>query len=675
MAAPRAVRERALELREQLNYHSYRYHVLDEPVVPDAEYDRLFRELQAIEEKFPELRTQDSPTLRIGDRPLEQFQEVRHSIPMLSLGNAFDEQEVRDFDRRVRERLEKEEVVYVGEVKLDGLAVSLRYEHGVLVQGATRGDGSRGEDVTRNVRTISNIALKLRSTRDIPVLEVRGEAYMSAASFGRLNERQRERGEKEFANPRNAAAGGLRQLDSSITAERDLTLCIYGLGETVGMSIPANHFDILAELGELGLPVSPERARLTGVDACLDYYAGLAGRRSRLGYEIDGVVYKVDSTVAQSELGQVSRAPRWALAHKFPAEEELTRLLGIDVQVGRTGALTPVARLEPVHVGGVTVTNATLHNQDEIDRKDVRIGDRVVVRRAGDVIPEVVRVVLVGRPSNAAPFVIPNKCPECGSDATRGEGEVVVRCTGGLYCPAQRRQAIRHFASRRATDIEGLGDKLVEQLVETGLVSTVVDLYRLDFESVCGLERMGKKSAENLLAALERSRDVSLERLLYALGITDVGETTAQTLANYFQNLPALMLADEESLQRVPDVGPVVAGEIVRFFGQRHNQEVIAELSEILRLKLPQPTLEGGTELEGQTFVLTGTLDNMTRDQAKELIQRHGGKVTGGVSKKTSYVVAGTDPGSKWEKAQSLGVEILDAAALRALLQEPDIAS
>ena len=668
MAVPKAQTARALELREQLTYHNYRYHVLDEPDVPDAAYDRLFRELQTLELDYPALRTADSPTLRVGDRPLDQFREVRHSLPMLSLGNAFDEREVRDFDRRVRERLETEDIVYVGEVKLDGLAVSLRYEHGVLVQGATRGDGSRGEDVTQNVRTIHNIPLRLHTTRDIPVLEVRGEVYMSATSFERLNVRQRERGEKEFANPRNAAAGGLRQLDSSITAQRGLTLCSYALGETVGINLPEHHFDVLMELGELGLPVSPEKARLRGVEACLDYYASVASKRAQLGYDIDGVVYKVDSSAQRLELGQVSRAPRWALAHKFPAEEELTRLIAIDVQVGRTGALTPVARLEPVHVGGVTVTNATLHNQDEIDRKDVRIGDRVVVRRAGDVIPEVVRVVHADRPCDAAVFEIPNKCPECGSDAVRLDGEVVVRCTGGLYCPAQRRQAVRHFASRRALDIEGLGDKLVEQLVDAGLVSTVVDLYRLEFDSVCALERMASKSTENLLAAIESSRDVSLEKLLYALGIADVGETTAQSLARHFQNLPALMQADEEALQLVPDIGPVVANEVVRFFGQSHNQEVIAELSELLRLKLPEPMPERGSQLDGQTFVLTGTLDNMTREEAKELIQRHGGKVTGGVSKKTSYIVAGAEPGSKLAKAQSLGVSVLDEAGLRALL-------
>ena len=670
MSDTKVLEARAAQLRELLNYHSHRYHVLDEPDVPDAEYDRLYRELEVLEQEHPRLRTDDSPTLRVGDQPLDQFNEVRHSVAMLSLGNAFDEQEVRDFDRRVCERLEREQVDYTAEVKLDGLAVSLRYENGVLVRGATRGDGTRGEDVTRNVRTIRNIPLRLKGGADLAVVEVRGEIYMTQMAFAKLNQRQRQRGDKEYANPRNAAAGGLRQLDSSITAERGLSLCSYGLGETDGLSLPDSHFDILSLLGELGLPISPEMARLSGVDACLAYYAELANRRASLGYEIDGVVYKVDSSALQAELGQVSRAPRWALAHKFPAEEELTRLVGIDVQVGRTGALTPVARLEPVHVGGVTVTNATLHNQDEIDRKDVRIGDRVVVRRAGDVIPEVVRVVLAERAADAVAFRLPDKCPECGSDALRPEGEVVVRCTGGLYCPAQRRQAIRHFASRRAMDIEGLGDKLVEQLVEAGLVATVVDLYRLEFDALAALERMGKKSAENLLAALERSRDVSLERLLYALGITDVGETTAATLAGYFSSLEALMAADEDALQEVPDVGPIVANEIMQFFSQAHNQEIIGELTKLLRVKLPQPRPEQGTQLEGKTFVLTGTLDTLTRDQAKALIQLHGGKVTGGVSKKTSFVVAGADPGSKLAKAESLGVAILDEPALRDLLNE-----
>ena len=666
--------KRAQELRDRLNYHSYRYHVLDDPEIPDAEYDRLLRELEELEAQDPALKTPDSPTRRVGDQPLEQFREVRHALPMLSLSNAFDVDEVHEYDRRVRERLGCEQVTYVGEVKLDGLAVSLRYEHGVLVQGATRGDGTRGEDVTENVRTILNLPLKLQASADIPadipVLEARGEVYMSSAAFERLNQRQRQREEKEFANPRNAAAGGLRQLDSRITAERGLALCVYGVGELQGVDLPDRHFDRLSALRDLGLPVSSETARLEGVDACLTYYQQLQQRRASLGYEIDGVVYKVDSLVEQAELGQVSRAPRWALAHKFPAEEALTRLLGIDVQVGRTGALTPVARLEPVRVGGVTVTNATLHNQDEIDRKDVRVGDQVVVRRAGDVIPEVVRVVLSERATDARRFTLPDRCPECGSEAVRLDGEAVVRCTGGLYCPAQRRRALRHFASRRAMDIEGLGDKLVEQLVDQQMVATVSDLYRLDHAALLELDRMGDKSATNLIAALETSRRVSLDRLLYALGIPDVGESTAQALANHFGDLDALIAADEASLQTVPDVGPVVAGEIVRFFAQPHNQEVIAELGQQLQLELPaaQPVLS--SNLEGASFVLTGTLPSMSREQAKQLIQSHGGKVTGSVSKKTRYLVAGADPGSKLAKAESLGVEVLDEAGLMELLGE-----
>ena len=659
----------AAELRELLNHHSYRYHVLDDPEIPDAEYDRLFRKLEALEATDPLLRTADSPTRRVGDQPLEQFQEVRHALPMLSLGNAFDEQEVRDFDRRVRDWLQADEVVYTGEVKLDGLAVSIRYEHGVLVQAATRGDGARGEDVTENVRTVRNVPLRLRGAQSLPVLEVRGEIYMTQQAFERLNERQREHEEKEYANPRNAAAGGLRQLDSSKTAQRNLTLCAYGIGTTEDVPLPDTHFDTLSQLREWGCPVSPERARLVGVDACLEYYEQLAQRRPTLGYEIDGVVYKVDAFAEQDILGTVSRAPRWALAHKFPAEEEMTRLLGIDVQVGRTGALTPVARLHAVHVGGVTVTNATLHNQDEIDRKDVRVGDQVVVRRAGDVIPEVVRVVLSQRPADTVPYVLPDRCPECDSVAARPEGEAVKRCTGGLVCPAQRKQAIKHFSSRRAMDIEGLGDKLIEQLVDQGLISTVADLYGLDAETLVELPRMAEKSAGNLVAALESSRDVGLDRLLYALGIPDVGETTAQTLAAQFGDLGRLMDADADRLQEVPDVGPIVAHEVVSFFAEPHNQRVIEALRTELRIKVGVKSVAGSKKLDGKVFVLTGTLESMTRDEAKRALLALGAKVTGSVSKKTSYVVAGAEAGSKLTKAESLGIEVLGEDQLKALLE------
>ena len=669
MRIPLLDRKRAKELRDSLNYHNYRYHVLDEAEIPAADYDRLMRELDVLEAQFPALQSNDSPTQRVGAAPLAQFGEVRHNVPMLSLGNAFDRQEVRDFDRRVKDRLETESVVYVGETKLDGMAISLRYDNGVLVQAAPRGDGWHGEDVTQNVRTIRPIPLVLR--RNPPrVLEVRGEIYMTVRAFERLNERQLEKGEKLFANPRNAAAGGVRQLDSKVTAARSLSMFAYTIGLIEGFRLPETHFDILNQLAEWGLPVSNVRARLRGVGECLGFYDDIASRRARLGYEIDGVVYKVDSLSDQSQLGQVARAPRWALAHKFPAEEAVTSVADIDVQVGRTGALTPVARLLPVKVGGVVVTNATLHNQDEIDRKDVRVGDTVIVRRAGDVIPEVVRVVFDERPSGTMAYRLPSFCPECGSYAVRAEGEAVVRCGGGLVCPAQRKQAIRHFASRRALDIEGLGDKLVDQLVEKKIIDSVVGLYTLDLDTLSSLDRMARKSAQNLLDALEVSKDTTLERFLYALGIPDVGETTARTLAMRFGTVDALMVCDEESLQDVPDVGPSVAREIVNFFAQRHNLEVLDGLRHVLRIATPKsPHLEQ-LSLSGKTFVLTGTLSSMGRDDAKRSLQSLGAKVTGGVSKNTSYLVAGADSGSKLEKAQALGVEVLDEVTFLALIEQ-----
>ena len=659
MRSPRTDRKRAKQLRDRLNYHNHRYHVLDEPEISDADYDRMMQELEALERSCPGLQSDDSPTRRVGATPLAQFGEVRHRVPMLSLGNAFEEQEVRDFHRRVKERLETDNVVYVGETKLDGMAISLRYEDGVLVQAATRGDGSRGEDVTPNVRTIRPIPLVLQQNPP-RVLEVRGEIYMTVRAFEKLNERQVARGEKLFANPRNAAAGGVRQLDSKITAGRSLSMFAYGVGVIEGFTVPETHFAVLDQLAEWGLPVSSIRARLQGVEACLAFYEDIESRRARLGYEIDGVVYKVDSLSAQSQLGQVARAPRWALAHKFPAEEAITTVADIGVQVGRTGALTPVARLLPVKVGGVVVTNATLHNQDEIDRKDVRVGDTVIVRRAGDVIPEVVRVIMDSRPSGAQTYRLPSVCPECGSDAVRAEGEAVVRCMGGLVCPAQRKQAIRHFASRRALDVEGLGDKLVDQLVEKKIIDSVVGLYSLDLETLCALDRMARKSAQNLLDALEASKDTSLERFLYALGIPDVGETTARTLATQFGTLDALIGCDEELLQRVPDVGPIVAREIVNFFAQPHNIEVLQGLRRELRIAMSDAPKSLQLSLSGRTFVLTGTLTSMGRDEAKRCLQSLGAKVTGSVSKKTSFVVAGTEAGSKLEKAQALGVEVLD---------------
>ena len=668
MSTPRTARERARQLRDTLNYHNHRYHVLDDPETSDAEYDRLMRELETLERSYPELKTADSPTQRVGAAPLAQFGEVQHRVPMLSLGNAFETQEVRDFDRRVKERLETEEVVYVGETKLDGLAIALRYEKGVLVQAATRGDGSTGEDVTQNVRTIRLIPLALQ--RNPPdVLEVRGEIYMTTLAFEQLNERQAARGEKLFANPRNAAAGGLRQLDSRKTAERSLSMFAYGVGEIEGTTLPDTHFGVLDQLSDWGLPVSSERARLSGVDQCLGFYDDVGSRRARLGYEIDGVVYKVDSLSDQNQLGQVARAPRWALAHKFPAEQAITEVAGIDVQVGRTGALTPVARLLPIKVGGVTVTNATLHNQDEIERKDVRVGDTVIVRRAGDVIPEVVRVLTDKRPPGTEAYRLPSSCPECGSDAIRAEGEAVVRCSGGLFCPAQRKQAIRHFASRRALDIEGLGDKLVDQLVEKKLIDSVVDLYALDLETLSSLERMAEKSAQNLLDALEASKDTTFERFLYGLGIPDVGETTAQTLAAHFGTVDALATCDEESLQRIPDVGPVVAREIVNFFTHRYNLEVLEGLRSVLRVEITQTPDLQGADLSGKTFVLTGTLSSMGRDEAKRRVQALGAKVSGSVSKKTSFVVAGADAGSKLEKAVALGVEVLDETSFLVMIE------
>jgi len=668
VAASRAIEQRVAELRDNIDYHNYRYYALDDPVIPDAEYDRLLRELEKLEHQYPELVTPNSPTQRVGAAPAHGFGEIVHAVPMLSLANAFDDQELVDFDARVRARLETDNVEYAAETKLDGLAASIRYENGMLVSGATRGDGSRGEDVTQNVRTIKAVPLKLRGDDFPRVLEVRGEVFMTNEGFRRLNEEQARRGEKPYANPRNAAAGGLRQLDPRITAERPLTMYCYGVGDVRDGWLPNTHSEILARLKHWGLRVSPEAAVVEGVDGARDYYTDMLTRREGLGYAIDGVVFKVNRTAEQELLGAVSRAPRWALAYKFPAEEELTRVRAIEVQVGRTGTLTPVARLEPVHVGGVTVTNATLHNQDEIDRKDVRVGDTVVVRRAGDVIPEVARVVKERRPRRTRRFSLPNRCPECGSEVVRIEGEAAARCSGGLYCPAQRKQAVRHFASRRAMDIEGLGDKLVEQLVDAGLVNTVLDVYALEEEQLAALERMGKKSAANLVAAIARSRDTTLGRFLFALGIRDVGEATAQTLASHFGRLEALRNADEETLQEVPDVGPVVAREIRAFFAEPHNQKVLDGLVKLLRWPDASLSDSGEGALAGKRFVITGTLEAMGRSEAKRRLEALGARVSASVSAKTDYLVAGAKPGSKRAKAQSLGVAILDEDAFLALI-------
>jgi DNA ligase (NAD+) len=658
-------------LREQINYHNYRYYVLDSPEIPDSEYDRLLRQLEQLEQAHPELVTPDSPTQRVGAAPLDKFIEIKHEIPMLSLGNAFSEDEVRDFDRRARERLGVDRIAYSAEPKLDGLAITLMYEDGMLVYAATRGDGYAGEDVTQNVRTIDTVPLKLIGKGYPKVLEVRGEVFMSKAGFRELNERQRKHGEKTFANPRNAAAGSLRQLDSSVTAARPLEMYCYGIGKVEGKALPDRHSKILAALRDWGIRTNPEADVLKGIDACLSYYNSILKRRDKLSYDIDGVVYKVDDVAQQEALGFVSRAPRWAVAHKFPAEEEMTRLLDIDVQVGRTGALTPVARLEPVFVGGVTVTNATLHNEDEIERKDIRIGDTVIIRRAGDVIPEVVAAITSKRKRGARRFKMPRKCPVCGSEVLRLEGEAVARCTGGLFCPAQRRNAIRHFASRRAMDIEGLGDKLVELLDEKGLVRDVADLFRLKADDVATLERMGDKSAANLIEALEKAKSTTLPRFIFALGIRQVGEATALALANHFGSLEALRKAGPEELEAVPDVGPVVAESISTFFKQRHNKEVIHKL---LKAGVHWPDIKvrpaQAQPLAGQTFVLTGTLATMTRDEAKAKLQSLGAKVAGSVSKKTSHVVVGVDAGSKADKAERLGIDMLDEAEFTRLLKK-----
>jgi len=671
MSVPAEVRKRVEELRKEIEHHNYLYYVLDQPEISDAEYDRLMRELQELEARYPELITPDSPTRRVGAEPLKAFGEVRHEVPMLSLNNAFSSEEAREFDRRARELLGVDVIDYAVEPKLDGLAISLLYRDGQLVQGATRGDGYRGEDVTANVRTIKAIPLHLRGQGWPTVLEVRGEVIMTKAGFEKLNDEQRRRGEKIFANPRNAAAGSLRQLDPRVTASRPLTFFAYGLGRVDGGRLPDRHSRIMQRLRDWGVPINREGKVVKGIDGCLAYHRAMQEKRESLPYEIDGVVYKVDRLDWQERLGYVARAPRWALAHKFPAHEEITRVIDIEVQVGRTGALTPVAKLEPVRIGGVTVTSASLFNQDEIDRLDVRIGDYVVVRRAGDVIPQIVSVVKSRRKGRLRKFHLPDKCPVCGSPTYRPPGEAVTYCTGGLFCPAQRKRALEHFASRRAMDIEGLGTKLIDQLVDKGLVKDPADLYRLTKEQLVSLERMGPKSADNLLDQLEKSKSTTLPRFLYALGIHDVGEVTAQTLAEHFGSLEALMAASEEDLMAVPDVGPAVAGSIRQFFSQKHNRDVIRRLREA-GVHWPDITPKKPEELPlaGKTFVLTGALASMTRDEAKEQLQQLGARVSGSVSRKTDYVVVGEDPGSKADKARELGVTMLDEKAFLKLLHQ-----
>jgi len=671
MTSPASVARRIQALREDIERHNFQYYVLDAPLVSDAEYDRLFRELQELEAAYPELASADSPTQRVGGAAADTFAPVEHRVPMLSLNNAFADEEVAAFDRRVREGLGREDVEYTAEPKFDGLAVSLLYENGVFRRGATRGDGYTGEDVTANLRTIGAIPLRLAGRPVAPVLEVRGEVLMLKRDFERLNKAQRERGEREFANPRNAAAGSLRQLDPRITAGRRLTFFAYGIGVLEGGPTFERHSELVDYLESHRLPVSRERRSVVGVEGLLGYYHDIGSKRAALPYDIDGVVYKVNDLGAQERLGYVARAPRFAVAHKFPPEEATSIVVAIDVQVGRTGALTPVARLQPVSVGGVTVTNATLHNEEEIRRKDIRVGDAVVVRRAGDVIPEVARVVHEKRPSHTALFHMPKQCPVCGSDVERPEGEAVARCTAGLYCPAQRKQALLHFASRRAMNIEGLGEKLVDQLVDGGRVHTPADLYRLDVETLAGLERMGRKSAQNLADAIEGSKSPTLERFIYALGIRNVGESTARDLARHFGDIHALIAADAAALERVPDVGPVVAQSICKFSHEAHNRKVIEELLAAglqPRHEAPRHTPRNG--LDDKIFVLTGTLPHLSRDEAKSRIEAKGGRVTGSVSKKTDYVVAGADPGSKIDKAAELGITVLDEQGLMDLLRD-----
>jgi DNA ligase (NAD+) len=679
MSVPARIQERADALRELLHDHAHRYYVLDAPEIPDAEYDRLFRELQELEEQYPALLTPDSPTQRVGGKVLEGFAKVRHQVPMLSIRTETDIEAsgARNFDGRVRRELGLKEgdpaIEYVAELKFDGLAISLRYEHGVLVQAATRGDGQIGEDVTQNIRTVGQIPLRLRDAP--PVLEVRGEVYMRRDDFERLNELQREKiargakNEKTFVNPRNAAAGAVRQLDPGIARQRPLSFYAYGWGEIDGGPAFETHFEVLQALKAWGLPVSERVTVARGADDLIAYHRAVGRDRDSLPFDIDGVVYKVNSLALQRQLGFVTREPRWAVAHKFPAQEQMTTVEAIAVYVGRTGKLTPVAHLHPVFVGGVTVTNATLHNEDEARRKDVRVGDTVIVRRAGDVIPEVVAVVPDKRAPGAQVFTMPATCPVCGSAAVREEGEVDHRCTGGLFCSAQRKHAILHFAQRRAMDIEGLGEKLVDQMVEAGVIRTLPDLYRLGLRALVELERMGEKSAQNLLAALEKSKETTLPRFLYGLGIRHVGESTARDLARHFGKLDGIMDASVEQLLQVPDVGPVVAESLHAFFQQPHNREVIEQLRACgLRWEEGEPAAQAPKPLSGKTVVLTGTLATLTRDEAKEMLEAAGAKVAGSVSKKTDYVVAGAEAGSKLEKALELGVAVLDEEGLRQLL-------
>ena len=662
MKVPRKVRDEIDSLRTAIDYHNYRYHVLDDPEVADADYDALFDRLVALERTHPELIAPDSPTQRVGATPQPEFGSVTHGVPMLSLDKCTSLDDLNGWDERCRARLEAlESLEYSCEPKIDGVAVNLLYEHGALVLGATRGDGTKGEDITANVRTISAVPLRLRGARIPPMLEVRGEIYLPIADFHAFNAAALERAEKPLVNPRNGAAGSLRQLDPRITATRPLSLFCYGIGRFDGDWHPATQADIHAALKDWGLRVNPLRATVAGAHACHGYAENLLTQRSQLPYEIDGVVFKVNDLQLQERLGTITRRPRWAMAYKFPAEEATTRLLGVEFQVGRTGAITPVARLEPVFVGGVTVSNATLHNMDEVRRLGLMIGDTVFVRRAGDVIPQVVNVILSKRPADAVVIDVPTHCPACGSEIFRADDEAVARCSGGLDCPAQRKEAIRHFASRLAMDIEGLGDKLVDQLVERKLIEHVADIYSLDAEALAGLDRMGPKSAENLCAAIAASRSTTLARFIYALGIREVGEATALNLARHFGDLDPLMSATVDELLLLDDVGPVVAQQIQTFFAQPHNHDVIKRLRALgVHWPVEQPAAQA--PLAGQTWVLTGTLEQLTRDEAKARLQGLGAKVAGSVSAKTTQVVAGPGAGSKLERAAELGIPVMDEA-------------
>ena len=685
-AALKQVIDRLAQLKRELEQYNHSYYVLDQPTITDGEWDRLFHELLALEMQHPELRTRDSPTQRVGGKPLDAFDKVTHRVPMLSLGNAFNFADIENFDRRCREGLDlgDAEIEYACEPKFDGLAISLTYVDGVFVQGATRGDGAVGEGVTENLKTIRSIPLALPEQYRPALLEVRGEVLMLRRDFDKLNDRQAAKNEKLFVNPRNAAAGSLRQLDSKLTAARPLTFFAYGIGAVEGAAVPSTHSALMDWLESMRFPVARQRSIVQGVAGLRDFYQRIGQARAALPYDIDGVVYKVNRFDQQQTLGFVSRAPRFAIAHKFPAEEATTVLLGIDVQVGRTGAITPVARLQPVFVGGTTVSNATLHNEEEIRRKDLRIGDTVVVRRAGDVIPEVAAVIIEKRPATALAFVMPSRCPECDSAILKLEGEVIARCTGGLICPAQRKQALLHYAQRRAVDIEGLGDKLVDQMVEADVIHTPADLYRLGIAALSNLERMAEKSATNLLASIEKSKNTTLPKFLFGLGIRHVGEATAKDLAKYFGNLDAIMDANAEQLLEVHDVGPVVAQSIRQFFNEPHNREVVEQLR-ACKVTWPETLIEHGRALQGEnapvgnadgdldpfngkTFVLTGTLEAMSRDEAKDRLEALGAKVSGSVSKKTDFVIAGAEAGSKLDRAVELGVAVLDEAEFLALL-------